>query len=702
MKKILSLILCITLVLLFTGCGSSTVAVDPVNQQDLIRNGSQAKNAVNISVEWPKELKNVNGAPPAGYNITTMEVFLIGEKYLEAQMGEYYDESLFDTKLYQEEMYSDSNYYYSPMRPDKLMGLAGPRRTDTNSHFTEIYGIGSDEVDAYSYFFDVTPSSEYYEGATIEDINAGEYILFLYAINSSNTPVFYSAKPVSVIENETTNAEITECYWMNLSGYDFPSYPYFTSVYASYITSGGTFNTNVDYSTTDTLTISLNDMLNASQDSITLYYYYEPNDDVNLATTQNVIPTGLTYTTSSLDATYSPTTQQAGTITISGLTSTSAGTYVVSYQIYDPNDPTIYSACAFNLVLTYTTPTATRPTVNSFGNTTTMNLEHPYFHIGTGDEQDGFITSTSPFAPATGVSLDGNLYDKDGFVGIYYSTVDHTVAKPATFSYTVENAASGIDISSTNFPTYTEQTMITDEYGLDFDFDLTNMPSTQGSYILSYPLTVDGLDITEEIHLFIEDGLYVDTQSVASLNTGGTLGTDIYEFTASGTIEADKGSPNDGAHGYSRVDFTTSTLPSATSTYVATLPIPASIPTSVGLVELTPSDIAYFAMAETPLSGEAVLFAQLIANNFQVTSSLTDSGQPFDGKVSFNLSHDGSSQYELTMEIQGLNASFASTNNFSGSDEVWYIIHLRNKDNVLGSTTYGKKYYIFGKITFAY
>gem|GEM_PF-4229739 len=337
MKKIFLLSLCATLVLISSGCGNSGVDLNNIEQNDFFKK----KNAVSIKVEWPEDMRSVNGAPPAGYDITTMEVMLINEKILRSQMDDYNDETLFDTKLYQESLYDDS-LYHSPMR-----------RSTENTHLTETYGVGSDEVESYFYCFDVTPSSDYYEGATIEGIKADDYVLFLYAINSSDISEFYAAKPVTVVENETTNAEITQSYWVDLYGYNFPAYPYFTSVNLNYASPTGIVSRTINHSTTDTVTVSLNELIDASQSEITIYYYYEPAADVSLSTTQNIIPAGLTKTVSVIDDTYSPTTEQAKSITISGLNSSSAGTYVVNFQIYDPDEPMRYTSCAFNLELTY-------------------------------------------------------------------------------------------------------------------------------------------------------------------------------------------------------------------------------------------------------------------------------------------------------------------------------------------------------------
>ena len=140
-------------------------------------------NSLAISVEWPavNGQKNLSAAPPAEFNIGTIEIVLINLTEWQEFSEEYNLEEMEDSSLL-----SHLSYFF----------------------------IESENVIVKSY--DVKPESPNRDGAQLNDIKTGTYILYIAGIDAdtSLTTFFALKENIIVADDKTTKVTVTSSDWL--------------------------------------------------------------------------------------------------------------------------------------------------------------------------------------------------------------------------------------------------------------------------------------------------------------------------------------------------------------------------------------------------------------------------------------------------------------------------------------------------------
>ncbi|MCK9225876.1 MAG: hypothetical protein M0Q02_12435, partial [Candidatus Muirbacterium halophilum] len=596
-----------TLIMFMNGCGNKIVDTQP----NIINSGS----SLAIQVEWPNNpLNSVRKAPPAYLGLATIEVFLIEKDFAN---------TIFDSSFLDNIDNPISDHYTAPKRTSVV-------DTDVMSSIR-----GTEYEDKlYFYSFDVTSHSTNKDGAKIENISVGDYVLILFGIQNGDFVSTYAMKNIGIQENQSSSVTITEYDWIINNS---------TSPNSITLING-------NYTTATQIAVSLSlDRMNPSEItvdegsssfSVTYNFTYdgEPSDLEYIATCNFV--TGTTTPDNGLltlsNVTTSPVpsgTNIQATFTITNISTLSIPTdatgksgFNIGFQIIEKINGLATGATDWNnfTIFIQDSNTNQSPSLNllSFAINSVFDFDFIKYHGGLAGEMQDPRINASPINTIQGATIDLSL-NSDNTNQNLIIVYDDSLGMLSPISYSTSSMIPGTDyklykaddlsktdISGGIFPTaFVNKT--TGELSIeipivpgDIDAEISN--SGYGSYILEI-ITTDGDNIyNEKFHLFFEKGLYVNKESdITSLNYDGEISTSKYSMGSATNTGISGGNGNFTKGNVSLVDFSTSKVNGFTrfdavcgvnthGTWVLTIPIDTS--TSNGLNVLDNTNITDYAI----------------------------------------------------------------------------------------------------------
>ncbi|PLX17760.1 MAG: hypothetical protein C0601_06935 [Candidatus Muiribacterium halophilum] len=186
MKNILFITILIIGVLII-GCASKQVNVNPASNNTF---------SLNLDVNWPEKVQRK--APPAVYNVVTMEVVLVDYNYIWDLVS-------------------------SPDAPEYVQDIGG-QLTVSPYYASELASEGG-----YYGEFDITPGSGNEDGVVVDDLEAKKYVLVLLGSDPSGVYTLSYTTDVAVGGDEGNNIAIDDSQWDDLKfGNDGAIYGYVT------------------------------------------------------------------------------------------------------------------------------------------------------------------------------------------------------------------------------------------------------------------------------------------------------------------------------------------------------------------------------------------------------------------------------------------------------------------------------------------